>query len=189
MSDVTFDLGNNHIEFISNHAEPWRISVIDTGDKTMTGGRIKRIQDYIGRETFCLSYGDQVANVNISKLIEFHNQQGTIVTLSAVQPPGRFGVFNLNPADNLVHKFREKPSGFGSEAWVNGGFFVVNPEAFDYIAGDETVWEREPLENLAIEGKLSAFRHSGFWHPMDTLRDRNVLEELWRSGDAPWKVW
>lgn len=189
MSDITFDLGMNNVEINKNHNEPWRITVIDTGIDTMTGGRIKRAREYIGNETFCLTYGDHVSNVDISRLIECHNQQGSIVTLTAVQPPGRFGVFNLKPGDNFIRKFREKPSGFGTEAWVNGGFFVVNPQAFEYIMDDSTVWEREPLERLAMEGKLSAYRHSGFWHPMDTLRDKNVLEELWQSGDAPWKIW
>ena len=189
MSNVTFDLQENKLEIHQSSVEPWRITVVDTGDKTMTGGRINRAKDFIGGESFCLSYGDGVADVNIKSLIEFHQKQDTLVTLTAVQPPGRFGAFTLESDDNMIRSFSEKPPGDGSAAWINGGFFVVEPAAIDYITSDTTVWEREPLEKLARDGELSAFRHPGFWHSLDTLRDRNVLKELWRSGDAPWKIW
>jgi len=160
---------------------------VDTGDNSMTGGRIKCVKDYLDGEAFCLTYGDGVSDVNIRELVEFHRQQKTLATLTAVQPPGRFGAFTLEQEKTTVSSFREKPTGDG--AWVNGGFFVLEPQVLDYIAGDETVWEREPMEQLAQEGQLSAFKHSGFWQPMDTLRDKMVLEQLWDSGKAPWKVW
>ena len=187
MSDITFDLKNNLTEIHQNGTEPWKVTLVDTGENTMTGGRIKRIQRYVGAEPFCLTYGDGVSNVNIRKSIEFHKSQHAIVTLTAVQPPGRFGAFSLGSNETLVTSFKEKPKGDG--AWVNGGFFVVDPEAFDYIDGDATVWEREPLDRIAMDGKLAAFKHNGFWQPMDTLRDKNVLEKLWAGGAAPWKVW
>ena len=187
MSDVTFDWRNNKMDVHKNGTEPWKITLVDTGEKTMTGGRIKRVIDYIGDETFCLTYGDGVSDVNIKKLIRFHKKQNTLATLTATQQPGRFGAFNLSHDQIKITSFREKPKGDG--AWINGGFFVVEPAAMDYILDDSTVWERKPMERLAHDGKLSAFRHNGFWQPMDTLRDKNVLEELWSSGKAPWKIW
>ncbi len=187
MSDVTFDMKNNKMEVHQNSAEPWRVTLVDTGDETMTGGRLRRVKDYIGNETFCFTYGDGVANVDIKRLIHFHREQKTLATLTAVQPPGRFGTFNLAQEQTRISHFREKPQGDG--AWINGGFFVLEPAVMDYITGDSTVWEQEPLKNLARDGMLSAYRHYGFWHPMDTLRDKNVLEELWASGNPPWKVW
>jgi len=187
MSDVTFDVKNNKTEVHQNSAEPWRITLIDTGEKTMTGGRLKRVKDYIGGETFCLTYGDGVSNVNIKQLINFHVEQDTQATLTAVQPPGRFGAISLKQGENKILSFREKTKGDG--AWVNGGFFVLEPEVMDYISDDTTILEQEPLQKLAHDGMLSAYKHNGFWQPMDTLRDKNVLEELWNSRKAPWKVW
>lgn len=186
-TDMTFDIQNNQMHILRNGVEPWRVTLIDTGDGTMTGGRIKRVRDYIGDNAFCLTYGDGVSDVNISNLIRFHQQSGKLATLTAVQPEGRFGAFKLTEGQTAISSFREKPQGDG--AWVNGGFFVLEPEVMDYIEGDSTVWEREPLERLAQEGQLAAYRHCGFWHPMDTLRDKTVLEELWSSGRAPWKSW
>jgi glucose-1-phosphate cytidylyltransferase len=187
MSDVTFDLGRNKTKVHQNGAEPWKVTLVDTGDGTMTGGRLKRVKDYIGPETFCFTYGDGLSDIDISQVIAFHREQKTMATLTAVQTPGRFGAFNLAEGQARVASFREKPKGDG--AWVNGGFFVLEPGVMDYIEGDSTVWEQEPLMNLAQDGELSAFRHSGFWQPMDTLRDRNVLEQLCASGNPPWKVW
>jgi glucose-1-phosphate cytidylyltransferase len=186
-SDVTFDLQKNKVEIHNNKAEPWRVTLVDTGDKSMTGGRVKRIRAYIENESFCLTYGDGVSDVNIRELVEFHQKQKTLVTLTAVQPPGRFGAFTLEKEQSSISTFREKPNGDG--AWVNGGFFVLEPGIMDYIAGDETVLEKEPMERLAREGQLSAYRHVGFWQPMDTLRDRMFLEDLWAKDKAPWKVW
>lgn len=186
-SDVTFDLKNNTMEVHTNRVEPWRVTLVETGGNTMTGGRLKRVRDYIGNETFCFTYGDGVSNVNITELVEFHKAQGTLATLTAVQPPGRFGAFRLEHDEHRIASFKEKPDGDG--AWVNSGFFVLEPSVMDYIEGDSTVWEKEPMENLAVGNKLSAYRHHGFWQPMDTLRDKHVLEELWDSGNAPWKVW
>jgi glucose-1-phosphate cytidylyltransferase len=186
-SDVTFDLRENQMHVHQNHVEPWRVTLVDTGDNAMTGGRLKRVKDYLDGDMFCLTYGDGVSDVNIREVIEFHRKQSALATLTAVQPPGRFGAFTLDRGQSTISSFREKPSGDG--AWVNGGFFVLEPETLDYIAGDETVWEKEPMERLALEGKLSAFKHSGFWQPMDTLRDKMYLEELWARGQAPWKVW
>ena len=186
-ADVTFDLRKNTTEIHQNNAEPWRVTLVDTGDKSMTGGRIKRIQEYIENSPFCLTYGDGVSNVNIRELIEFHVKQKKLATLTAVQPPGRFGAFTLEKDHNSISTFREKPNGDG--AWVNGGFFVLQPEVMNYIEGDHTVWEKEPMERLAREDQLSAFRHSGFWQPMDTLRDRMYLEDLWAKDKAPWKIW
>jgi len=187
MSDITFDLGDETIEVHEKRAESWRVTLVDTGDDTMTGGRIKRVREYIGRETFCCTYGDGVGNIDIGRLVDFHRNQGGLATLTAVQPPGRFGVFDLKQDDAKISSFGEKPLGDG--AWTNGGFFVLEPAVIEYIADDITVWERGPLENLAKDGMLVAYRHYGFWHPMDTLRDRKVLEELWQNGKAPWKVW
>lgn len=185
MSDVTFDMQNNKMEVHQQSAEPWRVTLVDTGEKTMTGGRLRRVCDYLGDEDFCFTYGDGVSNVNITELITFHRKQKKLATLTGIQPPGRFGVLNLK--GESVASFEEKPHGEG--AWINGGFFVLSPKVIDMIAGDATVWEREPMERLAHDGQLSAYLHSGFWHAMDTLRDRNHLEELWQSGKAPWKVW
>jgi glucose-1-phosphate cytidylyltransferase len=186
-SDVTFDMKNNEMKVLQNDAEPWKVTLIDTGDKTMTGGRLKRVRDYIGDETFCLTYGDGVCDVNLTELIAYHQAQGGLATLTAVQPPGRFGTFNLTEDQAKVAKFREKPQGDG--AWINGGFFVLEPGVIDYIDGDETVWEQEPLQRLAKDGMLAAYRHCGFWHPMDTLRDKMVLEQMWTSPNPPWKIW
>lgn len=187
MSDVTYDLKNNSMQVHNNDVEPWKVTLVDTGEKTMTGGRIKRIKDYVGKETFCLTYGDGVSDVNIKELISFHRRQNTLATLTAAQPPGRFGAFKLNPDNCMIRTFKEKPLGDG--AMINGGFFVLEPGVMDYIEGDSSVWEKEPMENLAKDGMLSAYRHTGFWEPMDTLRDKMYLEELWNSGNAPWKVW
>ncbi len=186
-SDITFDLGAHSSQIHKNGAEDWKVTLIDTGESTMTGGRIKKIQKYIGNETFCMTYGDGVANVNIEKLVKFHKRQKALATVTAVQPPGRFGALNLQKGSNKVNDFREKPQGDGS--WINGGFFVLEPEIFGYIASNKDVWEQEPMRNLSRKKQLAAFRHLGFWHPMDTLRDKNVLEEMWASGKAPWKVW
>ena len=186
-ADVTFDLNNNQMKVHQHSGEPWRVTLVDTGDASMTGGRIKRIQPYVGGETFCLTYGDGVSDVNIRELIAFHRQEKTLATLTAVQLPGRFGVFALEKEQTAISSFSEKPSEEG--AWINGGFFVLEPKIFDYIDGDQTVWELEPMQRLAREKQLSAFRHPGFWRPMDTLRDKIVLEEMWARNEAPWKVW
>ena len=187
MSDVTFDLRNNNIKVHQNGTEPWKVTLVDTGENTMTGGRLKRVKKYVGNETFCLTYGDGVTDVNITKLVDFHKRQKTLATLTAVQSPGRFGAFKLEKNQKQIYRFKEKPQEDG--AWINGGFFVLEPEVFDYIKNDSTIWEKEPMENLAIDGQVSAFKHNGFWQPMDTLRDKNILEELWQNGKAPWKVW
>ncbi len=186
-TDMTFDLKNNKTEIHQNGTEPWRVTLIDTGEKTMTGGRLKRVRDYIGDETFCFTYGDGVSDVNVEQVVRFHKKQKTLATLTAVQPTERFGVININHALNKISNFKEKPTGVG--AWVNGGFFVLEPAVIDYIVDDMTAWEHEPLQELAKEGMLSTFKHYGFWQPMDTLRDKVCLEELWNSGNAPWKVW
>jgi glucose-1-phosphate cytidylyltransferase len=186
-SDVMFDISNNRMEVLKNGVEQWKVMLIDTGEKTMTGGRIKMVKDLIGDETFFLTYGDGVANINISKQLEFHRQQKNLATLTAVQPPGRFGAFRLDDNEDRVSSFKEKPKGDG--AWINGGFFVLEPGAIDYIDDNMTVWEQEPLQGLARDGMLSAYRHDGYWQSMDTLRDKMVLEELWNNGNAPWKVW
>jgi glucose-1-phosphate cytidylyltransferase len=187
MSDVTFDLRYNQMNVHLGNAEPWKVTLIDTGETTMTGGRLKRVREHIGTETFCLTYGDGVSNVNITELIKFHKEQGTLATLTAVQPPGRFGAIALHEGQTKIESFQEKPEGDG--AWINGGYFVVEPDVIDFITGDDTVWEQEPLTKLAQMSQLSAFKHAGFWQPMDTLRDRNKLEDLWATGSAPWKVW
>ncbi len=190
MSDVTFDLASNSMEVHRNPEESWKITLVDTGEKTMTGGRIKRVDSYLREETFCLTYGDGVSDVNVKESIEFHKNQNSLVTLTAVQQPGRFGAFPLGKDESKITTFREKPKGDGIDnAWINGGFFVVEPNAIDYITDDHSVWEREPLEILAKTGQLSAYRHYGFWQPMDTLRDKTLLEDLWESGRAPWKSW
>ena len=186
MSDVTFDMTNNSMQVHQRNAEPWKVTLVDTGDETLTGGRVKRIADYVkDEEAFCLTYGDGVGDVNITELIAFHKAQKVKATLTAVFPPGRFGALDLQ--NDKVQNFREKPKGDG--ALINGGFFVLSPDVIDYIDGDETIWEREPMERLAKEGEMAAFPHNGFWQPMDTLRDKVHLEELWDSGKAPWKVW
>ena len=184
MSDVTFDMEHNAMEVHTKRSEPWRVTIVDTGDDSMTGGRIKRIAPYIDG-TFCLTYGDGVADVDIAGLIKFHSTSGRKATLTAVQPTGRFGA--LARDGDKVLNFDEKPQGDG--ACINGGFFVLEPGVFDYIDGDASIWERAPLERLAAEGELGAYTHHGFWQPMDTLRDKNILEELWESGKAPWCVW
>lgn len=185
MCDVTFDLAQNQMEVHESKAEPWRVTLVDTGNDTMTGGRLRRILDYLGDEDFCFTYGDGVADIDISDLVAFHRRQGTIATVTAVQPPGRFGAMEVD--GRLVKRFMEKPHGDG--AWINGGFFVLSAGVRDYLDGDDTVWEREPLERLAEEGELSSYPHSGFWQPMDTLRDRHYLEALWETREAPWKSW
>lgn len=186
-SDITFDLKNNEMEVHQNAVEPWKVSLIDTGYNTMTGGRLKRVRDLLDDETFCLTYGDGVSDLNISKLIDFHKDHKLRATLTAVQQPGRFGAFNLGKDEFKIGSFNEKPQEEG--AWINGGFFVLEPEVIDLIEGDSTVWEREPLESLADSNNLAAFRHNGFWQPMDTLRDKNVLEDLWNQPSPPWKIW
>ena len=185
MSDVTFDLGENSTEVHRNKAEPWRVTLVDTGEQTMTGGRLKRVARYLGDEDFCFTYGDGLSDVNIGKLIKFHRSNKGLATLTAVQPPGRFGALDLE--QQRITGFQEKPAGEGGR--INGGFFVLSPRVLDYIEGDRTVWEREPLEQLAANNELSAYLHNGFWHPMDTLRDRTSLEELWAADRSPWKVW
>jgi glucose-1-phosphate cytidylyltransferase len=186
MSDVTFDMVKNKTEVHQRNVEPWRVTLVDTGEDTMTGGRLKRIKEYIkDEEAFCLTYGDGVSDVNINKLIAFHKAQKVKATLTATLPPGRFGALDIN--GSKVNSFREKPQGEG--AMINGGFFVLSPKVIDYIEDDKTIWEREPMERLAEEGQLAAFNHQGFWRPMDTLRDKQSLEDLWQSGKAPWKIW
>lgn len=184
MSDVTFDMANNQMEVHQQHAEPWRVTLVDTGETTLTGGRLKRVQNYIGNESFCFTYGDGVSGHNIAEQIDFHRKHGRLATVTAIQPPGRYGALNLD--DARVHNFQEKPAGDGS--WINGGFFVLEPAVFDYIAGDETSWEVQPLQELAAQNQLMAYQHTGFWQAMDTLRDKNQLEELW-GRNPPWKVW
>lgn len=188
-SDVTFDLANNGVQIRQRRAEPWRVSLVDTGHETMTGGRLKRIKHWLDEETFCLTYGDGVTDLNIAQLINFHRRNKALATLTAVRPPGRFGALLLEDGQTHVSSFTEKPHGDGESAWINGGFFVCEPEAIDYVDDDKTVWERDPLERLAKDQRLAAYRHEGFWQPMDTLRDKTVLEQLWQAGDAPWKQW
>ncbi len=186
MSDVTFDLSSNSMEIHERYAEPWRVTLVNTGEETMTGGRLRRVARYLrDEEAFCFTYGDGVSDVNISKLIAFHRSQKVKATLTATLPPGRFGALEIE--GNRVSSFKEKPKGDGG--MVNAGFFVLSPDVIDYIDGDETIWERAPLERLAQEGQLSAYQHHGFWQPMDTLRDKDHLEALWSSGKAPWKKW
>jgi len=185
MSDITMDLSNNQMQVHENFSEPWKVTLVETGLHTMTGGRLKRIRKHIDEEEFCFTYGDGVADVNITKLIEFHKNHGKLATVTAVKPPGRFGVLDVKK--NLITNFKEKPSDDGS--WISGGFFVLSTNVFDLIENDHTTWEREPMEKLASEGNLAAFTHDGFWQPMDTLRDQVLLEKLWSEGKAPWKVW
>ena len=186
LSDVTFDIGRNALEVHQNNSEPWRVTLVDTGEGTMTGGRLKRVKSYLGADNFCMTYGDGVGSVDIGRLVAQHNALGTLATMTVVQPPGRFGAVNIDATSHIT-SFQEKPHGEGG--WINGGFFVLSPRVIDYIAGDSTVWEKSPLETLAAESQLSAYRHDGFWHPMDTLRDKIYLEGLWQSGTAPWKLW
>jgi len=185
MSDVTFDIMNNKMEVHKKSAEPWNVTLIDTGLSTMTGGRLKRAKQYVGDSTFCFTYGDGLADINITDLIKFHKEKKKIATVTAVQQRGRFG--NIDMENELVKHFKEKPLGDGS--WVNGGFFVLEPQIFDYLEDDNTVWEREPLEKLSTNNQLSAYKHTGFWHAMDTLRDKVELEEMWKTRKAMWKKW
>jgi glucose-1-phosphate cytidylyltransferase len=186
-ADCRFDLKNNRVEVLRNGGEDWRVTLVDTGENTMTGGRLRRVRQYIGDETFCFTYGDGVSDVNIRQLVEFHRVHKALATLTAAQPPGRFGALTLGSTQTHVHGFREKPEGDG--AWINAGYFVLEPSVIDYIADDTTVWEREPMQRLANDGALVAYKHRGFWQPMDTLRDKMLLEELWKSSRAAWKVW
>jgi glucose-1-phosphate cytidylyltransferase len=192
MSDVTFDLAANRMEVHRQEAEPWRVTLVDTGDNTATGGRLKRVAEHLGDASFCLTYGDGVADVDIAESIAFHRQHGRLATVTAVQPPGRFGNMRLGEGDgdsgSSVEGFEEKPPGEGGQ-WINAGFFVLEPAVLDLIADDSTTWELEPLQALAERGELQAYRHRGFWRPMDTLRDKTQLEELWARGQAPWKLW
>jgi len=188
VSDVTFDLKYNSMSIHNDNSEPWKVTLIDTGLKTMTGGRLRRVREYLDNDTFCMTYGDGVTDVKIDELIKFHKEQNTIATLTAVQEPGRFGSFTLAEDQTKVTNFREKVKDHDS-AWINGGFFVIEPSIFDYIEDDSTVFERGPLEALSRIGGLGAFQHRGFWMPMDTLRDKNVLEEMWESEKPPWKLW
>lgn len=185
MSDVTFDMASNDMQVHQRNAEPWRVTLVDTGEETMTGGRLRRVRDYLGDEDFCFTYGDGVADVDIADTIRFHRDHGRLATLTATQPPGRFGSLSLD--SEAITSFQEKPDGDGG--WINGGFFVLSPKVFDYIDGDYSIWEREPMERLASEGQFAAYRHGGFWQPMDTLRDKMHLEDLWAGGNAPWKIW
>jgi glucose-1-phosphate cytidylyltransferase len=185
MSDVTFDMAHNEMQVHQRNAEPWRVTLVDTGENTLTGGRLKRVRDYVNDEDFCFTYGDGIADIDISKEIAFHRQHGKLATVAAVQPPGRYGALAL--AGSRVAGFHEKPRGDGG--LINGGFFVLSPRCLDYIEGDQSSWESEPLAKLAADGELMAFEHHGFWQPMDTLREKNLLESLWSSGSAPWKTW
>ena len=186
MSDVTFDICRNSMQVHQQYAEPWKITLVDTGEDTMTGGRIKRIVSYLGNESFMLTYGDGVSDINIVKLVEYHENHKKLATVTATQPSGRFGAMNIGASDQVT-SFREKPAGDGS--WINGGFFVLEPKMLDLLTDDSTVFEKGPLEQLAHDGQLVAYKHYGFWYAMDTLRDKNHLESLWQSGKAPWKVW
>ncbi|NBW82627.1 glucose-1-phosphate cytidylyltransferase [bacterium] len=184
-SDVTFDMSKNEMQVHEHTNEPWKVTLVDTGEATMTGGRLKRVAKYLGQEDFCFTYGDGLSDVNISELIKFHKESKKLATLTAVQPPGRFGALVMD--GTAVSSFAEKPKGDGS--WINGGFFVLNPKVINYVENDESIWEREPVEKLAELNQLNAFKHKGFWQPMDTLRDKIHLEELWSANKAPWKVW
>ena len=185
-SDVTFDLRDNSVAIHNKKAEPWRVTLVDTGEDSMTGGRLKRVAPYVkDEEAFCFTYGDGVADIDLAALMQFHESHGRLATVTAVKPPGRFGALSLK--GHVIDDFQEKPAGDG--AWINGGFFVLSPKVIDRISDDQTVWEREPMEQLAREDQFRAFFHEGFWQPMDTLRDKALLEELWQSGRAPWKLW
>ena len=185
MSDVTFDMSNNRMEVHHKHAEPWKVTLVDTGDNTMTGGRLRRVRDYVDGEAFCFTYGDGLADICLPELIDFHRRNSRYATVTAVQPPGRYGALLLD--GSRVGGFQEKPVGDGG--WINGGFFVLEPQVFDYIDSDSTTWEQQPLERLSAEQQLTAYLHKGFWQAMDTVRDRVYLENLWDSGKAPWKLW
>lgn len=185
MSDVTFDMQNNNMEVQQKYVEPWRVTLVDTGDNTLTGGRLKRVREYLGTDPFCFTYGDGVSDIDVSSLIDFHHKHNKKATVTAIQPPGRYG--SLNIRGTIVSNFQEKPIGDG--AWINGGFFVLDPSVIDLIDGDNSSWESEPVMTLAAQGELHAYQHKGFWQAMDTLREKNHLEELWRTGTAPWKVW
>lgn len=185
MSDITFDMTSNERVIHQNHAEPWRVTLVDTGENTLTGGRLLRIRHHLGNEPFCFTYGDGIADIDISALLKLHKTHGKSATVTAIQPPGRYGALNLQAG--LVKNFQEKPAGDG--AWINGGFFVLNPSVIDLIEGDQSSWESEPLFRLAQQGELMAYQHKGFWQAMDTLRDKNQLEDLWKNGNAPWKIW
>ncbi len=185
MSDVTFDMHGNEMKVHQKHVEPWRVTLVDTGETTLTGGRLRRVANYIGSESFCLTYGDGVADVDVGALVNFHKKHGNKATVTAIQPPGRYGALNLD--GSAVSSFQEKPAGDG--AWINGGFFVLEPAVLDLIDGDNCSWESTPLMQLADEGSLCAYQHRGFWQAMDTLRDKNQLEDLWATGKPPWKVW
>lgn len=185
MSDITVDLKQNNVEIHQKKAEPWKVTLVDTGENTMTGGRVKRIRDYINGETFCLTYGDGLSDINIQILIDHHLKQKKLATITGAEPPGRFGALKID--GNSVKGFQEKPKGDSSV--INAGFFVLEPGIFDYIDGDKTLWEKEPLENLARDNQLTVFKHEGFWQPMDTLREKNLLEDLWSKNNAPWKTW
>ena len=184
-SDVTFNLQGNDVEIHRRYAEPWQVTLIDTGENTMTGGRLKRVERYLNNESFCFTYGDGVSDVNISEVIDFHKKNGRKATVTAIQPPGRYGALDIQ--DNIIKRFQEKPAGDG--AWVNGGFFVLEPSVIDYIDNDATVWEEEPLKAMARDGELAVYKHGGFWQSMDTLREKNLLERLWQSNNAPWRTW
>ncbi len=185
VSDITFDLAQNKMEIHQYSAEPWKVTLVDTGAKTMTGGRLKQISPHLDENEFCMTYGDGLSDVNINKLVQFHKSEGKLATVTAVLPPGRFG--NLKLDEQKVIGFEEKPK--GDEGWINGGFFVLSPKVLDYIEDDTTVWERTPMEQLASSDNLTAYKHDGFWQPMDTLREKRLLENLWNSGQAPWKIW
>ena len=185
MSDVTFDMQNNSIEVHQKFVEPWKITLVDTGVDTMTGGRLGRVKKFVGNDTFCFTYGDGLGNINIRELIDFHKLQGKKATVTAVKPAGRFGALEIKK--NNVLNFKEKPLGDGN--WINGGFFILEPKVLELIQNDKTIWEKEPIEKLVEQGELAAYKHTKFWHPLDTLRDKNYLEELWTSGNADWKVW
>ena len=184
-TDVTFDISKGELEIHNNKTEPWKVTLIDTGEETMTGGRLKRISQFVGGQDFCMTYGDGVSNVNIAKLVDFHRAHGKLCTVTATRPPGRFGALGLE-GESVTH-FQEKPLGDGG--YINGGFFVVSPKCFEYIEGDSTIWEQEPMKRLAEDGQMKAFLHDDFWLPMDTVRDRRQLEGLWQTGKAPWKIW
>ena len=184
-SNITFDLKANSTQVHSSDVEPWKITLVDTGLNTMTGGRLKKVKEFLDDESFCFTYGDGLSDINLKELIEFHRNQKTLATVTAVRPPGRFGAMAIS--DNRVTKFQEKPEGDGD--WINGGFFILEPKIFDYLTDDKTIWEREPLEKLSEDNQLSAYKHSGFWQPVDTIRDKNHLEELWKLNKAPWKKW
>jgi glucose-1-phosphate cytidylyltransferase len=185
MSDVTIDVKNNKMEVHKKSAEPWKVTLVDTGLETMTGGRLRKIKDYVKNDTFCFTYGDGLSNVNLKDLINFHHRKKTLATITAVQPAGRYGALSVEK--DKVFDFIEKPA--GDNNWINGGYFVLEPDVFDYIKNDSTIWEREPLEKLSKKGQLSAYKHRGFWYPVDTLRDKKYVENLWNSGKAPWKIW